>query len=407
VRVLTVGNSFPPQELGGGYEAVWSGAVRHLEARGDSVRVLTVDHLREPGLPESADAHRELRWYWRDHAYPRLSVHESLSIERHNIRVFQRQLERFRPDVVSWWSMGGLTLSLLEIARRRDVPAVAFVHDDWLDYGRRADAWNRRARRRRYPPLLLERVLRVPGRIRFDLAAHYAFVSDTTRQHARKRGLDLPSTSVLHSGIEARFEPDRSARQWSARLLYVGRIDPRKGVAIAIQAMEHLPDATLDIVGDGPPEHLAELADIARRSAVEDRVRFAGPVAPDDLPAVYRQADAVIFPVLWSEPWGLVPLEAMASARPVVATGRGGSGEYLVDGVNSLLYPRHEPARLADQVRRLATDAELRARLIVAGMATAKRFTADGFNRGVERALTEALRRPGVPARTRPCAPGS
>ena len=77
--------------------------------------------------------------------------------------------------------MGGLSMSMLEVVHRRRLPAVGFIHDDWLDYGRRADAWHRRARRRRYPPALLDRLLRVPGRIDFDAAAHYAFVSDATR----------------------------------------------------------------------------------------------------------------------------------------------------------------------------------------------------------------------------------
>ena len=387
VRVLTVGNSFPPQDLGGGYEAVWDGAVAHLTAQGHSVRVLTVTDVRDPGLAEIADTHRELRWYWRDHAYPPISARESLGIERHNIAVLKRQLAEFAPDVVSWWSMGGLTLSLLEVVRRLRLPAVAFVHDDWLDYGRRADAWHRRARRHRYPPQLLDWFLRVPGRIRFDLAAHYAFVSETTRAHARARGLELPDTSVLPSGIAPGFQPDTAPREWRGRLLYVGRIDPRKGVATAIEALSHTADTTLEVVGTGPPEHLDELAALARSLGVEARVRFAGASPPEALPAVYRAADAVIFPALWSEPWGLVPLEAMATGRPVVATGRGGSGEYLVDDVNALLYPAGDAAQLADRVHRLAGDEQLRSRLAEAGVETAAQHTAARFHDGVERAL--------------------
>jgi glycogen synthase len=386
VRVLTVGNSFPPHDLGGGYEAVWAGAVRHLEGHGHEVRVLTVQRARGEPLPEVADTHRDLRWYWRDHAFPRTTVRECLAIERHNISVLKRHVADFDPDVVSWWSMGGLSMSLVEVGRRLGLPAVAFVHDDWLDYGPRVDAWHRRARRRRFPPVLLERLLRVPGRVPFGAAAHYAFVSETTRAHARKL-IELPDTSVLTSGIAPAFAP-APEREWQGRLLCVGRIDPRKGLASAVEALAHLPGMTLRIAGTGPQEALEELEQLATSLGVADRVDFAGQVSAERLPDEYAGADAVLFPVLWSEPWGLVPLEAMATGRPVVATGRGGSGEYLVDGVNALLYPAGEATELAECVRRLAADPALRSSLRQAGLETAPLHTAARFNDGVERKLS-------------------
>ena len=70
-----------------------------------------------------------------------------------------------------------------------------------------------------------------------------------------------------------------------------------------------------------------------------------GQRAHAEVARLYREHDAVLFPVRWDEPWGLVPLEAMGSGCPVVATGRGGSGEYLRDGENCLLVPPADPAR--------------------------------------------------------------
>jgi glycosyltransferase involved in cell wall biosynthesis len=86
---------------------------------------------------------------------------------------------------------------------------------------------------------------------------------------------------------------------------------------------------------------------------------------------VYERTDAVLFPVTWHEPWGLVPLEAMAVGRPVVATGTGGSGEYLVDGENALLVPPGDARALATAVERLRDDPGLRERLVAAGCRTA------------------------------------
>ena len=77
---------------------------------------------------DDANVRRELRWYWRDHGFPRPSIRERLTLERHNAHCLRRQLREFRPDVVSWWSMGGMSLSMLEIVREERIPAVAFVH---------------------------------------------------------------------------------------------------------------------------------------------------------------------------------------------------------------------------------------------------------------------------------------
>ena len=104
-----------------------------------------------------------------------------------------------------------------------------------------------------------------------------------------------------------------------------------------------------------------------------------------ELPELYAAADAVVFPVRWSEPWGLVPLEAMGIGRPVVASGRGGSAEYLRDGVNCLLCDPDRPDTLASAVRRLAADPGLRSELVATGRQTASQHTEERFNAAVVR----------------------
>jgi glycosyltransferase involved in cell wall biosynthesis len=109
------------------------------------------------------------------------------------------------------------------------------------------------------------------------------------------------------------------------------------------------------------------------------------------LPDVYASADAVLFPVSWDEPFGLVPLEAMAVGRPVVATGAGGSGEYLRNGENCLIFsPADDAAALAGAVKRLAGDGDLRQRLRAGGARTAARLDEQTFNAAVEAALIRA-----------------
>jgi glycosyltransferase involved in cell wall biosynthesis len=396
VRILCVGNMYPPHHLGG-YELVWRSAVEHLRERGHAVRVLTSNHRERVAADDAAvttdtDAHRELRWYWHDHRFPRIGLRARIALERANARTLERQLDEHRPDVVAWWAMGGMSLSLVERVRRAGLPAVAFVNDDWLIYAPRTDAWLRFAGRRAVPRGALERLTGLPAR--FDPATSFdtvVFASDAVRDEALQHW-PLRRFEVAYGGIDPIFLRAEAAREWSWRLLYVGRIDPRKGIDTALEALALLPDAaTLMVVGGGDREHLEALFALAQRLGVADRVEFAGQRAQAELPATYAAADAVVFPVRWQEPWGLVPLEAMGSGRPVVATGTGGSSEYLRDGVNCLLFAAGDAEALADRVRRLHAEPALRTALTAAGVETAREHTHAAFNARVEAVLAEAV----------------
>ena len=375
MRVLSVGNMYPPHHLGG-YELIWRAAVEHLRAAGHEVRVLTTEHREpdpDPSIGEDPDAHRELRWYWREHEFPRMSPQARLALERYNLAVLEHHLASLRPDVVAWWSMGGMSMSLIEAVRRRGLAAVGLVHDEWLVYGPLVDSWHRLANRRGVPRALVERLARVPVRVDFGGAAEWAFVSEATRRHARADGLELERTSVAPSGVDRSLMRSAPMPPWRWRLLYVGRLDGRKGIEVAIRALARLPEASLRIVGAGDERYRARLRVLISELALDERVEFA--LLPrGELPAEYARADAVLFPTLWEEPWGLVPLEAMATGTPVVATGTGGSSEYLRHERNCLLYePRDDPAALAAEVRRLAADQALRERLREGGFETAER----------------------------------
>jgi glycosyltransferase involved in cell wall biosynthesis len=391
VRVLTIGNMYPPQHLGG-YELIWRDAVRYLRDRGHQVRVLTTDFRGNHSAPETEDAvHRELRWYWRDHAWPAMSIRDRVRLERLNGRALERHLVDFKPDVIGWWSMGGMSLSLIERARRRGVPAAGFVCEGWMIYGPRVDGWLRLAR---WPLVggVAGRLTSIPAKVRLSDVGPWLFLSEFLRRQSAQRW-GLQRTAVAHLGADREvFEPARRP-QWRWRILYAGRIDPRKGVDLAVRALSVLPrEAALTVVGDGDIEYLEELRELARDEGVADRVAFHPAEAREKLRDRYAEADALVFPVRWREPWGLVPLEAMAVGTPVVATGRGGSGEYLRDHENCLLFdPSDGPEALARALLELADDEQLRRRLTEGGAATSAAIGTDNFNAAVERTLHEAI----------------
>jgi glycosyltransferase involved in cell wall biosynthesis len=377
--------------------------MRNLEAHGHEVLVLTGDLDFGSAEPDDANVRRELQLYWRPHYLPRMSPFARLRLERHNARVLRRHIAAFQPDVVSWWSMGGMSLSLIELVRRAGIPAVAFVHDDWLDYGRDMDGWLRPFRGRyRALAAIAERLARTPTRVDVGRAARVVFVSEATRRIAERAGIRLADTGVAHSGIDSRFLDPAPGRDWAWRLLYVGRIDERKGVHTAVDALAHLPgEATLTVIGGWDEDEEQRVRQTAERIGALDRVRFRGQGSFADVHAAYADADVVVFPVIWEEPWGLVPLEAMGRGRPVVATGRGGSAEYLRDGENALLFEAGDAEALARAVMRLADDEALRLKLRGGGLETASRHTEVEFNQSVLEELEAA-----AGAGARPCGRG-
>jgi glycogen(starch) synthase len=386
IRVLSVGNMYPPHHLGGA-ELIWQSCVRYLRGAGLAVRVLTTDFALpepDPTIEEEPDVHRELRWYWREHSFPGYGPLRRLGIERHNRRTLARHLTDFEPAAITWWSMGGLSLALLDQGRAAGVPGVGIVLDDWLVYGPEVDGWQRLCRRGGPLGASLARLVGIPARIELGPAASWIFMSETVRRHAADAGVDVAGSRVAYRGIDQReFQPRDESTEWGGRLLCLGRIDPRKGVETAIRALPLLPEERLEVVGDGDRGHLERLHEIARDVGVARRVSFRR-VPRDRIPALLANADALIFPVLWEEPWGLVPLEAMAAGTPVVSTGTGGSGEYLLDGENCLLFaPRDDPRALAHAVARIRADPSLRGRLRAGGLATAERFDERSFNAAV------------------------
>jgi glycosyltransferase involved in cell wall biosynthesis len=377
LRVLAIGSVYPPHHLGG-YEVIWSGVMRQLELEGHTVRVLTTGYRRPgvaPDTAEDGDVRRELQWYWEDHTWRSLGLEARLALERHNRDVLHRQLADLRPDVVAWWPLGGMSLSLVEQVRRAGLPSVFFMLDNWIGYGRKHDLWMRAWSR--FPPAapLVARLTGIPTTVRWPSAGRWIFCSATLQEQVRAEGVGIDAGIVLTPGVARMFleaEPETAPRKWSWSLLYIGRVVEQKGVDTAIESLPQLPSsATLRIVGDGDPSYRAELERLAEALEVRDRVRFESTRPRAELIGIYRSADAVVFPVRWLEPWGLVPLEAMAVGRPVVATGRGGSGDYLIDGVNSLLFKPGAARELAEALGRLAAG----------GRRTAQEHGEDPFSR--------------------------
>ena len=205
--------------------------------------------------------------------------------------------------------------------------------------------------------------------------------------------MEIPHAAVVPAGIDHTDFPPAvpQERPWRWRLLCVGRLERGKGFDAALRALTALPPETgLTIVGS-VGAYRDELVRLTRELRVVDRVRWER-CDRSELAPHYRAADALIFPSTGTEAFGLVPLEAMACGTPVVATGVGGSAEFLAHEQNCLLVAPGSAEEVVAALERLSADAALRRRLVSAGLETAARFSVDRQAVELEKAHLAAAR---------------
>jgi glycosyltransferase involved in cell wall biosynthesis len=162
-------------------------------------------------------------------------------------------------------------------------------------------------------------------------------------------------------------------------VLCVGRLVPRKGQAILLEALALLQgkvDVRLTLAGSGPAEE--SLRQAADRLGVAGAVTFAGPVSQDDLPALLAKHDVFCLPS-FAEGLPVVLMEAMAVGLPVVSTPIAGVPELVTDGSTGLLVPPGRADALAEALSALATDDGLVQKLAAAG----RQVVEEGFDSAV------------------------
>jgi glycosyltransferase involved in cell wall biosynthesis len=195
-------------------------------------------------------------------------------------------------------------------------------------------------------------------------AAHVIATCSDEVVELLRMGVRRRAISIVTCGVDlAQFSIDgpTAPRGAAPRLLCVGRLVERKGIDTAIRALRRIPRAELLVAGGpdraelGSDPEARRLLALAAECGVADRVRLLGRVGRDELPALLRSAD-VLISVPTYEPFGIVPLEAMACGLPVVASAVGGLLDTVVDGTTGAHVPPGRPEALADVLRHLLAD---------------------------------------------------
>jgi glycosyltransferase involved in cell wall biosynthesis len=288
---------------------------RQLEARG--VEVVQLRHMGRPIRPLS-----DLR------ALRELIAH----------------LRRIRPDIISTHSSKAGILGRLA-GRRLGIPTITTAHGWLFDLPLRG--------RRQRAVWSIERSMA-------PLARRIVTVCESDRQLAIDSGVSKPDRFVtIHNampdvGDDLRADPGADP----PRLLMVARFAAQKDHATLFRALATLLDLDwrLDLVGSGPLEESVRV--LARSLGLSDRVQFLG--MREDVPDLIAASQLYLLISHW-EGFPRSILEALRGGVPVVATDVGGVREAVIDGETGFVVPENDDVLLADRLRQLIQDAELRA----------------------------------------------
>ncbi len=194
-------------------------------------------------------------------------------------------------------------------------------------------------------------------------------VSQAMREECLRQGVPEHKVTVASMGVDlsARFVPPvqntESASVQRRHLLFVGRLVPKKGVDVLLQAMPEVlkqhPDEKLLIVGDGPER--GALESLCRELAIDGSVEFSGPLPPEQVPEMFRQARLAIVPSVVDdngnqEGLGLVAVEALGCQCPVVASALPALKDVIEDGHTGLMFEPGNPVACAQAINRLLCD---------------------------------------------------
>jgi glycosyltransferase involved in cell wall biosynthesis len=236
-------------------------------------------------------------------------------------------------------------------------------------------------------PLTMLRLYRIQAqRLRaLQKAAAVVTLSEHMAKELRHNGVRAERVHVVPPFVDATDAPPAVTVSDVCRLLYVGRLERLKGVDRLLLALPMVADrlhrdVRLVVAGDGAERHRLE-AQAAEISKTNRRLSiiFAGWQDDNGRTRLLSDADALVVPSLWPEPFGLVGIEAAVCGVPAVAFATGGIPEWLREGENGCLAPAAgaRPELLADAIGRCTASPETLSRLRTGARESAARWTLD------------------------------
>jgi glycosyltransferase involved in cell wall biosynthesis len=198
----------------------------------------------------------------------------------------------------------------------------------------------------------------------------------TLRDAENRFGLDMARARVIFNGVDLEdMGADPVDLPFDRYVLALGRVVPKKGFDLLLEAFARIassvPNVGLVIAGDGPER--GPLQQRALDLGLRKRVYLPGQLSQAEVNGVMRDAEVFVMPSR-VEPFGIVALEAWRAGVPLIASSRGGAGEFVEHGVSGLVVDPSSPVALETALQSLLGSSDLRSELSRAGLRQVQRF---------------------------------
>ncbi|MGH3029513.1 MAG: glycosyltransferase family 4 protein [Gaiellaceae bacterium] len=411
MRILVVTNLFPP-DIRGGYEVRCAGVVEYLRRRHDVV-VLTTAHGR---CKRCVEPHvlRELPFLETDARGVVLRAPAASLRAAHTVK---RVLGEFAPDFVYVWNGWNIPHSALFVLQQARLPLAFSVGEQWFARIYSGDKFmrhltpGRRGLRLVWGGLMRGVNLHPDLRLRLDVVGEAAVAWNS---NALRRSVGIPPgiAPVLERVIypaPTRYDYFSNLERKpgdGASIAFVGRIERAKGPEIAVRALaglrtRHGLRARLVLAGREDPGMRRDIDRLAEDLGVKGQVDLPGFLGTEALGRLLSEADAIVIPSTWLEPFGIVSLEAALARVPIVAARSGGLTEAIREGEHALFFPARDADACADALAATLRDGDATAARVTRAFAHARTFSFERHAEAHERFIRDALSAFGRPSEGR------
>jgi glycosyltransferase involved in cell wall biosynthesis len=387
-RILICSNLFPPHSLGGA-ELVAYHQAKILKEMGHEVQIFAGRLGGDVIHPYKTTVVRREFQQTCVNLSPRDLSGDSWNFHHQRITAeFTKVLERFRPDVVHFHNLAGLSVKQIDVCHQRAIPTVLTLHDYWgfcfkntmikndgsLCLKGGFDCLGCRETLSDEPPLPSP-VRNAHIQLSLQKVDRLIAPSHYLAQRYVEHGIPREKLTVIPNGVDLEHFAAQRTPHDILMLGFIGYLGAHKGVEFLLRSLPLMCDidkVRLLIVGDG--EKADYLRALCHDLRLDRYVTFYGWVQNQRIPAIYEQLDVLVVPSIWPENSPVTITEAMASGIPVIASDIGGIGELVEEGITGFLVPPHDSAALADRIMRFLARPELRCEMGEKALAKIRRY---------------------------------